>query len=95
MTTLTIWKWPLELASEQQLALPINARLLCVQTQAEVPTLWAIVNPEEKLTSPKTVFMVGTGHPMPSGISHGEQMRNYLGTIQLHCGSLVFHFFFA
>ncbi len=85
----TIHKYPLTLTDEQSLSMPQGARPLSVQVQRGVPCLWAIVDPSEDIR-PIRVRMVGTGHPMEED---GINWR-FVGTIQLHDGALVFHFFY-
>ncbi len=81
-----IWKYTLEVTDAQRLKMPRSAKLLCVQIQAGVPTLWALVDPSAGMDW-RYLLTIGTGNPMPGGI--GE----YIGTYQLHGGALVFHIF--
>jgi hypothetical protein len=84
MTEQRIWKYPLELASEQALLLPANARILCVQVQDGTPCTWALVTPGMAVEQ-RTFLTYGTGQPG----AHGD----YVGTYQLHDGGLVLHVF--
>lgn len=83
-----IFKYPLEVADEQMIQLPRNARLLTVQAQRDKVCLWALVENEEA-TDNVRIRCLGTGHPA-SDIRSTDQ---FLGTVQLMGGSLVFHFF--
>ena len=85
----TIWKFELNFTDNQEVEIPIDAEILTVQTQGEVLCLWALVDPT--LEKEKRTFEVfGTGHSIhyDMGVS-----RIYIGTFQLHEGSLVFHVF--
>lgn len=83
----TVWKvildWP---ADEQTIYLREGAELLTVQPQGPNLCLWARVDPE----APQSAFVIrtcGTGHEI------SDDAGAYLGTFQLHGGSLVFHAF--
>lgn len=80
----TIWKIPLRIDDTQHIQMPIGAKILCVQMQANTPCLWAVVN-ETGMKESRTFCMYGTGSPV------GET-QNYVGTIQTYSG-LVFHIF--
>jgi hypothetical protein len=85
-----IWKYILTIEGKQTLMMPEAARLLCVQMQDGIPCLWAVVDKDSAKVlakrEPRTVFTVGTGHPMP------EECGKYVGTYQPMNG-LVFHVF--
>jgi hypothetical protein len=82
----TIWKFVLDATERQTVTLPAGARVLTVQAQGDTTCLWAEVN-REKITEGRSVLVVGTGHGLPSDIAHFD----YVGTAQIHGGSLVFH----
>jgi len=84
----TIWKFPLPIKDEVALKAPAGARWLSLQMQGDTACLWAVVND----TRPEVVYrfrIFGTGHPMP------EDVGEYIGTVQLLGGSLVFHLFYV
>lgn len=81
-----IYKYPLDLAKEQELLLPFAPQLLCVQVQNNQPYLWAIVDLDCK-SLPVTIKMYGTGNGNP----HPDD--KYLGTVQLD--GFVWHYFEA
>lgn len=84
----TIWKFQLQVIDRQRILMPEGAQILCVQTQSDVPNLWALVDPESLKT--QRIFMIyGTGHP----VRHSPLGETYIGTFQMHGGSLVFHVF--
>jgi hypothetical protein len=85
----TIWKFELETTDNQTIEMPVNAKILTVQTQNKVPCLWALIDPRE--SKEKRFFEVfGTGQEVLD--DYGVN-KNYLGTYQLHDGCLVFHVF--
>lgn len=83
-----IYKYPLQIANEQRLEMPMGAEILCVQAQGDVPCIWAIVDPAHPVTERK-ITIKGTGHRF----SPDESQGTYLGTIQTQNGSLVWHVF--
>jgi hypothetical protein len=87
----TIWKYPLEVTDEQKIRIPSSAILLSAQAQKSRPCLWALVDPTEPETDYiiATVKMHGTGQPVPNDVLQNQ----FLGTIQLWKGDLVFHVF--
>lgn len=82
-----IWKWTLAVKDEQTIELPMNAKLLSVQMQGELPQLWALVDENQPRKQGRRIAIYGTGNPMPD--SPGE----YISTFQMHDGALVFHAF--
>lgn len=88
MTMNTIWKYDLTLIDVQGVKMPFGAELLCVQMQGSAPCLWARVdpNPDMKIEV-RQIVTHGTGQHVP------KTTGKYLGTYQLHGGTLVFHVF--
>jgi len=76
-TTNTIWKFTLELRSQQTIKMPLGAKILCAQTQREMVCLWATVNPDAPLSDRRFVI-AGTGHVAPDEATH-----QYIGTVQV------------
>lgn len=80
-----IWKYPLAVTDEQTVNMKQGAEILCVQVQDGVPCLWAVI--DDVLPGRLRSFrLYGTGHPV-------DDLGRYVGTFQLHGGSLVFHLF--
>lgn len=73
---------------EQAVALPAGAQILTVQVQQGQPCLWASVDREQKRIEPRTIRIIGTGHPAPD---LGE--LHYIATVQFQGGNLIFHVF--
>lgn len=80
-----IWKFPLE-AGAQLLSMPTGAGALAAQAQHGAPCIWALVDPTARKVQ-RTAVVVGTGHTFaPCDLQ-------YVGTVQLADGALVFHVF--
>lgn len=90
----SIFKYPLETTGLQSIALPIGSEILTIQTQNEVPCIWALVpvtNESQFDAEREQVNFVifGTGHTIQNDITK----EDYIGTYQLTGGALVFHVF--
>lgn len=84
----TIWKYELRIDDTQNVAMPMGAEILSVQTQAGVICLWTLVDPAlSRLT--RIFEMYGTGQSIPE--PRDNWMRKFIATIQT--GPLVFHVF--
>lgn len=80
-----IWKYPLVEGDEQIIEMPLDAKILTVQMQDDVPCLWVAVIPTNAMVKRK-IRIVGTGHTLLT-------INGYIGTIQEHGGLLVWHVF--
>ena len=65
-----------------------GAKILCVKVQSGIVCIWAIVDPDSPI-KPREIQIRGTGHLMKG--NEGE----YIGTVMLSSGALVFHFFIS
>lgn len=83
-----VWKYPFMVSDLVNIEMPRGARVLSVQVHKETPTMWALVDPlapqEQRLFR-----CVGTGVPIPDSRDYSQ----FIGTIQLFEGDLVFHVF--
>jgi hypothetical protein len=86
MEEYVIWKWHFPLAGIFELDMPINAEILCVQTQHDEGVLWALVLKDSKIVKRK--FRI-----IPTGLSIETKPGKYIGTFQLVLGNIVFHLF--
>lgn len=86
----TIYKYPLDVVDHQSITLPFGAQILCVQTQNNIPVIYAIVDRDSTLTEQRHFRTFGTGHTIDS-----KYADYYIGTYQLNGGRLVFHVFGA
>lgn len=81
-----VFKYPLVAEPEAPFLLPGGAEILTVQMQNGLPWIWALVSPENTPEMRK-FLVVGTGHEIT------QEKTKYIGTFQMHGGSLVFHVF--
>lgn len=81
-----ILKFPLDLCDHQTIEMPINAQILTVQIQHDKLCIWALCD-ETKDTIPIVISLYGTGNPIK------EQPGQYIGTVQMYNGTIVFHAF--
>lgn len=84
----TIWKYQLDVTTEQVVMMPKQAQILTVQIQDGTPCMWAVVSPGSP-SEKRTFRIYGTGHPI------ADDLGRYIGTFQLRGGLLVFHLFEA
>lgn len=82
----TIFKYPLELKTNQIVKMKFGAKILCAQYQNKIPCLWCIVNPNEG-EQDRHIEIVGTGYTI------SERHLQYIGTIQDPEYPLVWHVF--
>lgn len=87
-TTKRIYKYPLPVVDDPDIAMPEGARMLTVQTHGGQPFIWALVDTDADM-EPRGFRVLWTGHPFPDA----ERWPIYVGTFQLAGGGLVFHVF--
>lgn len=84
----TIYKFRIpKITDDFGIEMPFGAKILTVQTQHELPCIWAIVDTENG-NEMRNFKLYGTGHPIETSLFH-----TYIGTFQLRGGDLVFHLF--
>lgn len=84
-----VFKYELPIQDYFELSLPKGAEILKVGVQYDQPYLWALVDPEARLSRLRRFRFAGTGHPIVEDI---DQLVFY-GTLQMHGGALIFHVF--
>lgn len=83
-----VWKFALATHS-LRILMPKGAEVIAVQTQANKPHIWALVNPDAPQESRRFIVM-GTGHTF----DHNQMFTlSHLGTFQLDGGTDIFHVF--
>ncbi len=85
----TIWKY--NFTTYAEFDVPKDAQILDVQVQHNEATIWMLVetnNPKET----RKFIAQPTGHELPD-YADDLGLMEYVGTIQLHDGYLVFHIF--
>lgn len=86
---MVIFKYPIE-TSPVVIRMPRGARVLTVQLQQGVPTIWCLVDDEEPLVHRRLV-VVGTGRDLEGRVS---EKAVYVGTWQANeWGEQVRHLF--
>lgn len=85
-----IWKFPLEVTDVQDIEIPLGSILLSVQTQSEIPCLWALIYNTESDKEVIRLRTITTGNPISD---EDFDPRDFLGTYQLAGGSFVAHVF--
>jgi len=83
-----VYKYPLDIQDEVVVMMPKGARVLSVQVQNGRPCLWAAVDPNKMTLEERWFRIAGTGYPVEDSI-----IENYIGTVQMYEGKLVFHVF--
>lgn len=84
-----IFKWTLEPKGRQTIQVPWCSQVLSVQTQGANISLWMLCDERNDLVD-FDVVMHTTGQEIPASVS---EVLDYLGTIQLCDGKIVYHFF--
>lgn len=84
----TIWKFPIPNMGEFSLNMPMGAKMLTVQMQGNVPTIWAEVDPKAP-----TVDYGFAAHPT-GGTPFDTTWAEYIDTFQMLDGALVFHLYY-
>lgn len=86
----TVWKFPVHsdgLTDSASVSLPANAKVIHVDIQNNVLTLWAWVDPDAPVSA-RRILVRGTGHPAPA-----PWAATHLGTV--FSGPYVWHVFDA
>ena len=81
-----VFKYTLKIDDYQQVFLPMDAKILCIKVQNETPCLWALIDKEQTYDEAVTIRCAGTGHDIKDDVE-------YIDTIMIAGGALVFHFF--
>lgn len=81
-----VYKYPLKIDDYQQVILPEYAKILCIKVQNGTPCLWALIDKEQAYDKIVTIRCAGTGHDIKDEVE-------YIDTIMVADGALVFHFF--
>jgi hypothetical protein len=86
-TMMAVWKYPLPLREGPvfRVRMPHKAQILAFQMQGDVPTMWALVDPDTDITYRRVFRIFGTGH------QEVEPSALYHGTCQI--GPFVWHLF--
>lgn len=80
-----IYKYPINLQSENRLTLPVGAEILHIGLQDGIIYIWALFNTEIKETEIRKIHVIGTGFPF------NKENKKHLTTIFL--SRFVWHIF--
>jgi hypothetical protein len=84
----SIYKYTLQTTGLQEIEVPVNSRILCVQVQYNQPNIWILVDLNEIEKETLNIIIKGTGFEIDSGTN-----LHYIGTYQLESGNFVGHVF--
>lgn len=85
MSEQAVWKFPVRIADgRQEIKGPGLPRPAYFALQDGIPTVWAVVSPWERHELPRGIYIVGTGHPIPTGCTHVGSLQD---------GGFVWHLF--
>lgn len=82
-----IHKFPLTDAPQQLVRMPRNAKIIALQLQRGILTLWAMVETKNPMAYRGIEVRVTGDYPL--GNMHGD----YLGTLQFEGGDFILHYF--
>ena len=83
---LKIWKYELELASQQVLSLPPGADILHVGEQNGKLCMWVLLDARSTVVTDRRIGIVGTGQEIAT-----DAKREHIGTVQI--AGYVWHVF--
>jgi hypothetical protein len=76
---IAIYKYTINLVSENKISMPADAKILTVQIQNLFPVIWAIVDTDNKLET-REFKVFATGQSM---LSEQRKRVHYVGTFQI------------
>ena len=80
-----IYKYPIRIGfGKQKIKMPLGAEIIKLALQNDIPTIWAIVYPEEKELEDVTFITRGTGHPIENSGSLFYIDTYFLDTLVYH-----------
>ena len=82
-----VYKYKLQLTKViQEVVLPLGAQILCIKMQNDELCMWALVDPDQTYNEVVKIRCASTGHEITEDVE-------YIDTVVLLDGELVFHFF--
>lgn len=88
--TQVIYKYKLNANGLNELFIPKNGKILCVQEQRGEPHIWVLIDKDQTIEEKRKFIIIGTGHDCNIDLL---TEHDYVGTFQLGFGELVFHVF--
>lgn len=83
----TVFKYPLEITNRQIIKMPLNSKILSIQTQKGKLQLWALVHLDNEMVE-REILIYGTGHKQED-----IHENTYIGTVLMYQNQLVWHIF--
>ena len=82
-----VYKYKLQITKViQEVVLPLGAQILCIKMQNDELCMWALVDPDQTYNEVVKIRCADTGHEITEDVE-------YIDTVMLLDGELVFHFF--
>ena len=82
-----VYKYKLQITKViQEVVLPLGAQILCIKMQNDELCMWALVDPDQTYNEVVKIRCAGNGHEITEDVE-------YIDTVMLLDGELVFHFF--
>lgn len=86
-----ITEYEIKITDEQVITMPVGTQIVSTKTKNENVILYTLVDAEQKDVVKDIKFRIhGTGHPIQEDIAEYE----FLDTVELYGGSLMFHIFY-
>ena len=83
----TVSKYALAEHYRQTLVVPLGARVLTIQFQGSIPTLWVEVDTDETARQQRYILMIETGEAIP------DEPGEYITTLQEPGNGFITHWF--
>lgn len=85
-----IYKFEIPIKDTFEIEMPQYSKIVGFQMQNDIPVIWAVCNKTEPLVK-RGFMLIGTGVEMSQQFN--PDFIDYIGTIQMNDGKLVFHLF--
>lgn len=72
----SIYKYPIEIKGVNTVVMPGGAKVLSIQMQGEIPTIWAMVDPDSRPFIERKFQIIGTGNSIPDDFK-GEYITTF------------------
>ena len=82
-----IYKYPIPITDKFTIEMPLDAKILSLQLQHDMPMIWAAVWENSSLEKRK-FSICGTGHDIDM-----DDVKSFIGTFQQYNGQFVWHLF--
>lgn len=82
-----VYRYELELIDQPVVPMPKGARVLSVSHERDRLECWVLVDPNVAEVELREFRVVGTGNPAP------DDLGEFIGTVMVFGGQLVFHVF--